>query len=49
VRNMQLHPFSASGVFGDPATASAAKGDAILAATIDASERVLRDFLAAIA
>jgi creatinine amidohydrolase len=48
VRPMQLHPFSPSGVFGDPATASAAKGDAILAATIDASEQVLRDFLATI-
>jgi creatinine amidohydrolase len=45
LRPMQLHPFSPSGIFGDPATASAAKGEKILAATIDASEREIRDFL----
>jgi creatinine amidohydrolase len=49
VRPMQLHPFSASGVFGDPATASAAKGEHILAATLDASERAVREWLTAIA
>jgi creatinine amidohydrolase len=45
VRPMQLHPFSASGVFGDPATASAEKGAAILAETVEASLAVLEDFL----
>jgi creatinine amidohydrolase len=48
-RPMQLHPFSASGVFGDPSPASAAKGTAILNATIDESERVARAFIAGIA
>jgi creatinine amidohydrolase len=45
VRPMQLHPFSASGVFGDPATASAAKGESILTATIAASEQAVREWL----
>jgi creatinine amidohydrolase len=47
-RPMQLHPFSKSGVFGDPATASAAKGETILAATLDASLSVLSDFVASL-
>ncbi|MDQ0577551.1 creatininase family protein [Agromyces albus] len=46
---MQLHPFSQSGVFGDPSTATAAKGEAILAATVKASLRVLEDFNAGVA
>jgi len=45
-RPMQLHPFSPSGVFGDPATATAEKGERILAATVEASLAVLADFLA---
>ncbi|RXZ73243.1 creatininase family protein [Agromyces albus] len=48
-RPMQLHPFSPSGVFGDPSTATAAKGEAILAATVEASLRVLADFIAGVA
>jgi creatinine amidohydrolase len=48
-RPMQLHPFSESGVFGDPSLASATKGTAILAATIDESERVARAFVDGIA
>lgn len=44
-RPMQLHPFSASGVFGDPTTSSAAKGETILAATVEASLTVLQDLL----
>jgi creatinine amidohydrolase len=44
-RPMQLHPFSASGVFGDPATASVVKGAEILAATITESLHVLTDFV----
>jgi creatinine amidohydrolase len=47
VRPMQLHPFSPSGVFGDPATATAAKGDALLAAIVAASGPILAGFLAA--
>jgi creatinine amidohydrolase len=43
-RPMQLHPFSASGVFGDPTTATAAKGRAILDATIAASISAVADF-----
>lgn len=43
---MQLHPFSRSGVFGDPSSASAAKGAALLAATLDESERAVREWLA---
>lgn len=45
VRPMQLHEFSESGVFGDPATATAEKGAAILAATIEGSLGVLDGFL----
>lgn len=41
----QLHPFSASGVFGDPTVANAEKGARILAATIDASRAVIDEFL----
>ncbi|MDO9395277.1 MAG: creatininase family protein [Herbiconiux sp.] len=44
-RPMQLHPFSESGVFGDPTTATAEKGERILAATVDASLEVLADFV----
>jgi creatinine amidohydrolase len=44
-RPMQLHPFSSSGVFGDPRTATAEKGRAILDATIDESVRVVRAFI----
>jgi creatinine amidohydrolase len=44
-RPMQLHPFSASGVFGDPGTASARKGATILTATVEASMLVLADFV----
>lgn len=44
-RPMQLHPFSESGVFGDPTTATAAKGEHILAATVEASLAVLKDAL----
>jgi creatinine amidohydrolase len=44
-RPMQLHPFSESGVFGDPTTATAAKGEHILAATVEASLAVLKDTL----
>ena len=44
-RPMQLHPFSASGVFGDPASATAEKGERIIAATVEASLAVLRDAL----
>jgi creatinine amidohydrolase len=42
---MQLHPFSASGVFGDPSSATAEKGRAILDATIAASIRAVADFI----
>ncbi|QHC65900.1 creatininase family protein [Rathayibacter sp. VKM Ac-2759] len=34
---MPLHPFSESAVFGDPTTAAAAKGEAILDAVVEAS------------
>ncbi len=44
-RPMQLHPFSASGVFGDPTTATADKGRAILEATVDESVAATREFL----
>lgn len=44
-RQMQLHPFSASGVFGDPSSATAAKGEHILQATVEASLAVLQDVL----
>ena len=42
---MQLHPFSPSGVFGDPSAATAAKGEYILARTVEASLEVLETFL----
>jgi creatinine amidohydrolase len=45
-RPMQLHPFSPSGVFGDPSHATAAKGEHILAATVEGSLAVLADFIA---
>jgi len=44
-RPMQLHPFSASGVFGDPRPATAAKGRAVLDATIAASVDAVLAFL----
>ncbi|RFA18984.1 creatininase family protein [Subtercola boreus] len=47
-RPMQLHPFSPSGVFGDPSSATAAKGEQILQATVEASLTVLADFVAAL-
>ncbi|MQA35398.1 creatininase family protein [Modestobacter roseus] len=45
-RPMQLHPFSASGVFGDPRTATAAKGETLLAATLQGCLDVLAGFVA---
>lgn len=42
-RPMQLHPFSPSGVFGDPTSATAEKGERILDAVVEASLAVLRD------
>ncbi|WP_187977530.1 creatininase family protein [Mycetocola sp. JXN-3] len=45
---MQLHRFSPSGVFGDPADATAGKGRAILEATVTASLAVLEDFIGGI-
>ncbi|WP_382310181.1 creatininase family protein [Herbiconiux sp. UC225_62] len=45
-RPMQLHPFSESGVFGDPSSATAEKGEQILAATVEGSLDVLADFVA---
>ncbi|MCS5715469.1 creatininase family protein [Herbiconiux sp. CPCC 205716] len=44
-RPMQLHPFSPSGVFGDPSHATAEKGERILAATVEGSLAVLADFI----
>ena len=44
-RPWQLHPFSASGVFGDPSSATAEKGERILAATVEASLAVLAALL----
>jgi creatinine amidohydrolase len=43
---MQLHPFSPSGVFGDPSSATAEKGETILARTVEESRRVVEDLLA---
>lgn len=45
-RPMQLHPFSRSGVFGDPRPATAQKGRAVLDATVEASVAAVRAFLA---
>lgn len=42
---MQLHPFSASGVFGDPTLATAEKGRRLIEATIDGAEAALGDFV----
>ena len=47
VRPMQLHPFSESGVFGDPTSATVEKGEHILAATVEAALVVLADALPA--
>lgn len=46
IRPRQLHPYSATGVFGDPASATAAKGTQLLDATVAASLAVLADFVA---
>lgn len=45
-RPLQLHPFSPSGVFGDPSHATADKGRRILEATVEGSLAVLADFVA---
>lgn len=45
-RPMQLHPFSPSGVFGDPSPATADKGERLLDATVEGSMAVLADFVA---
>jgi creatinine amidohydrolase len=45
-RPMQLHPFSPSGVFGDPTSATASKGHQILDATIEGSARLIVEFSA---
>ena len=45
VRPMRMHPFSPSGVFGDPRPATAAKGAAMLDAVVEASLRQLADLL----
>ncbi len=44
IQPMQLHSFSDSGVFGDPQTATAQKGRAILDATIEASVAIVEAF-----
>ncbi len=44
-RPMQLHQFSPTGVFGDPSSATAAKGEAILQATVEESLAVLADLV----
>lgn len=46
VRRYQLHPFSASGVFGDPTAATAAKGHALLDAVVSRSLEEIDLFLA---
>lgn len=46
VRPMRLHPFSPSGVFGDPSPSSAETGAALLEAVLDASRPILDAFLA---
>ncbi len=45
-RPMQLHPFSTSGVFGDPGPATATTGTALLEATVAESRKVVELFLA---
>ncbi|MBT0768464.1 creatininase family protein [Kineosporia sp. J2-2] len=45
-RPMQLHPFSESGVFGDPAPATAHTGEALLDAVVEGSLAVLEDLRA---
>lgn len=45
---MPLHPFSPSGVFGDPALATAEKGERLLAATVEGCLAVLDDFVAGV-
>ena len=42
---MRMHPFSPTGVFGDPAPATAAKGAAMLDAVVAASVAEVEDFL----
>jgi creatinine amidohydrolase len=46
LRPMRLHEVSASGVFGDPATASVAKGESLYAAVVEASIPVIERFIA---
>ncbi len=43
---MQLHPFSPSGVFGDPTAATPETGRRLLDATVAGSLEVLADFVA---
>lgn len=47
IRPMQLHPFSESGVFGDPTLATAEKGGALLEAIVAASAEVIDAYLSA--
>jgi creatinine amidohydrolase len=46
IRPLRLHEISASGVFGDPATATAAKGEAIYDAVLAESIAVIDRFVA---
>jgi len=46
LRPMRLHEVSASGVFGDPSTATAAKGQALYDAVIAASIPIIETFIA---
>ena len=46
LRPMRLHDVSPSGVFGDPSTATAAKGDALYAAVTAASIPIIERFIA---
>lgn len=46
LRPLRLHEVSASGVFGDPTTATAAKGDSIYDAVLAASLPIIDRFLA---
>jgi creatinine amidohydrolase len=42
---MRMHPFSDSGVFGDPGPATAAKGTTVLDAIVAESLRAVEAFL----
>jgi creatinine amidohydrolase len=46
LRPMRLHEVSVSGVFGDPTTATAAKGDSLYEAVIEASIPLIDRFIA---